>query len=390
MYLLLNPTGKSGTDAMNHWGLPCTEVREPGFGVANGHPTRLSPSCSSWPVLLNLAGALAFEQGGLRGVISCHESTLLVAAYLRAQLQVPGPSFDQVLPFVHKLAMKSTLRAAGLPVADHALATRQTLLDATADVVLKPVLGASCIGTERLDPDQAALVSRMDQCDVRLIEAALDLACEYHVDLVVEGCVARLVSVSRYLCPPLSARIRPLVGSGMLASTDPLAGSLGDMALQAVRALGRLNGVYHCEILETLAGERFIGEVAARPGGGPIRTAVMLSHGVDLMKEHLRLGLDDGDRAGVAAEPFPEQGRRVAWGIFRAPPGEIDHIHGLESVEASPGVLAVEQHLFPGDSIPIEAHPYTGVASVWAALDADDQLDVLLPALGSLVKVDLR
>ncbi len=366
-YLILNPNGKKVADILRSWQMEFVEVRE--GNAQSGDGAIAVSDASDWRALECVAARLHFERT-LRGVISCHESTMLGAAFLRAIFDLPGPSFDQTVPFVNKHVMKTRVAASGIPIAAHALLQRSRLEAVVDSVVVKPISSASCIGTRRYCASEARAISDAPPDGLHVLEEAIDVLTEYHVDSIFESGATRWVGSSRYLRPPISACGGAGIGSVLLDTNDPIHQTLTRLNSKVVQTLGLGDGVFHAEFMQSASGEIFFGEIAARPGGAGICSAVRYACGVDLQAEHLRISLHPEDRAAVAPCRLQPRcdGRYVGWVILPVRSGRIRSLTARAEIEARPSVITIEQHLQVGNRVEGEDHPYRGAYTVFLGL----------------------
>lgn len=364
-YLILNPNGKPIAGTLRAWPLDFVEIRE-----SAGPPgTIVLADMSDWRALERVAARVHFERP-LRGVVSCHESSMLAAAYLRAALALPGPTFDQTVPFINKHQMKHRVVAAGVRTPAHELLRRNLVEQLRAPVVVKPVAGASCIGTRLYSPAEARAALDAPPDGLRLVEEAASVVSEYHVDSVYERGEPRWVEASRYSRPPLAARDGTGIGSVLLDADEPVRRTLLELNARVLAAMPLQEGVFHAEFLELAGGELLFGEIAARPGGGGICAAVRHACDVDLMAEHLRLSLQPADRpATSAARARSALGKtRIGWLVLPVGSGRVRSLTPRSELTARASVVAIEQHVQVGELVSGEAHPYRGAYTLVLSL----------------------
>lgn len=367
MYLILNPNGKPVAQTLKSWGLSFVEVRETATSADAG--VVAVEHMDDWRALERLAAATHFESP-LRGVISCHESTMLAAAYLRESYGLDGAPIDYTIAFVNKHVMKKRAASGGIRVAEHELLSRAALNQLTEDRVIKPAVGASCIGTRRCGVLDAAALAVIPPASIHILERAVDVVAEYHVDTIIEQGAVRWSSVWKYFEPPLA--VREVGGSSFMIDSGVLDyPALEDANTRVLAALNARDGVFHAEFLKDATGHLIFGEIACRPGGGGIGGALRHAARIDLMAEHLRLSLDCVDRARIHYAPPPPQHRRMGWLVLPCAPGRIRRLTPRQRLESQESVVGVEQHFAVGDVVTGERHPYLGAYTVY--LDATDE-----------------
>ncbi|MEU9474361.1 hypothetical protein [Streptomyces sp. NPDC048191] len=222
------------------------------------------------------------------------EDDVLRAAEARTLFGIPGLGSATALRFRDKIAMKRLFDGLPVPaVPFREVRCCEDLYAAQEDlgtIVVKPRDGAGSVGV-RVLPDGPS-VRRACLEDPGLLTALHSgglMAEQYvagtvlHVDVLVDGGTAPLVSPSRYLSPPHRFRTDNL-GSVMLDPGSLRTKLLTDTAERFVANLPAGHGVHvlHMEFLEDARGALFAGEVACRTGGALIKNAVRHTYGVDL------------------------------------------------------------------------------------------------------------
>jgi hypothetical protein len=127
-----------------------------------------------------------------------------------------------------------------------------------------------------------------------IVESMLPLTGELHCDGYVEDGVVRYARVSRYLRPVLEYA-GAVFGSHTLPHGDPVAEAVQDLHARAISALGLTHGTTHLEVLD-VAGDLYVGEIAARPGGGGIRRMLQLRDRFDSREAMVRAALSESYR----------------------------------------------------------------------------------------------
>src|SRR5262249_31719570 len=118
-------------------------------------PVRFVPSVAD----LTAIRSAALELGRRRRidrVVSGTERTQQASGYVRSLFALPGMGYEQANVFSNKLAMKSVLRDAGLPVAEfRAVYSPGQMAAAAAElgwpVVIKPAVGQGTLNTYLVD-----------------------------------------------------------------------------------------------------------------------------------------------------------------------------------------------------------------------------------------------
>lgn len=252
--------------------------------------------------------ALASAEVVPDGVLTFGELSVPVVARVAARLGLPGNPVAAVDTARSKLRTREASERAGLPTPrSRRVRSLDELYAAATELgfpaVVKPELGASAIGTVRVDsfdslPDIYRVVrdavampshgSYFRAGNDLLLEQYLD-GVEFDVDLVLEDGQRVFSSVSQNW-PTAEPSFQE---TGLHCPPDhgskPV-GRLVELAVQTVQAFGFTGGVLHVEGKCTSAGPRIV-EVNARMGGGRIHQVVEAVWGVDLVEAHLRAAL---------------------------------------------------------------------------------------------------
>ncbi|MCL2728389.1 MAG: ATP-grasp domain-containing protein [Actinomycetia bacterium] len=346
-------------------------------------------------------------------VATIDEQCIVAAAHLRHLRGLPGLSVDAAHRYTDKHLMKSTLTAAGLPVAGHRLVHHADEIPAAAKalgwpVIVKPRAGAATWNTfvvrdethlkelvaggafDSRVPDITgrfhaghALDSLHGAQDGFLVEDFLDLTDEYWVDLYVHDGDVLLAAPGRYDQPLLRT-----VGSAsydtLLPPDHPEVPAVTKLARRAAAALGAQTGAVHCEILRTTDGRLHVGEAAARPGGGCITELTGLMYDFDVPATLAALAT--GQRPALPAAPRHPALTAV---MIAAPPGTVTQVASAQTVEQLPGVLAATINLRPGESVPATVGTVTGAGRILYRPRDLTQLDEEVAALRAALDIQV-
>ncbi|MFJ8047988.1 acetyl-CoA carboxylase biotin carboxylase subunit family protein [Streptomyces luteogriseus] len=319
------------------------------------------------------------DPAGFDVVWGIDEFTVVPAAVVAAAIGRPAHlPLDVSLRFRDKELQKRAVRAAGLPTARTAVATRFEDLAAEParglgwPRVVKPMAGAAAADTHRVDTAeelQARIGLLLESAAAQgpfLVEEYVE-GRELHLD----GCVrdGRLTAfgVSRYLQNCLDIRDGGVTGSYTLdAGRHPeLCVEAGRFALRCLQALGMRDGIFHMEVFEGPDGLVF-SECAARAGGGMITEGFEARYGVNLLTEQGRAV------AGLpAGEPVP--GDRVYGQLsVRPPAGTALAVPDTEELLQRPGVVDGRVEIVAGKPLPAMANTaQRGGIALLAAPDED-------------------
>lgn len=298
------------------------------------------------PQLLKAADAWMTD-ASTGAIVSTSESTMLVASFLRERYGLPGPSFESTVVGVNKLRMRqatsAVVKSARYWTPAQFLAQESIDID---DVVLKPLAASSARGVRLLSRSVAADALRSSK-KFMLVEEALAVDREFHVDGVVSNGAVEWVECSAYDRPVLRAR-EGTRWSTVLAHEDPLRPVLEDLAARVLAALGTTNSVFHMEFLQC-GDDVYFGEVGLRPAGTGIAQRLVLTTGADVWQAHVRAqcGLPTngfGPRRQGAATTGLIMARADRSGVAPPPaecikdlPGVVDTVEGRLAAGEKPG-----------------------------------------------------
>jgi hypothetical protein len=271
----------------------------------------------------------------VRGIIACHEQDLERAAALRQLLGLPGPQPEQVVQFRDKWEMKRRLRAAGIPVADHALLADGSVLEEFAHahglpVVVKPRRGSGSAGLCILR-DWSELAELAAQPPgvtgsgepTHMVEAFVS-GTLHHVDGLTLNGRAVTMWPFEYLFSP--AAFGTDQGARRDVALEPGDRRTAPLLRFAERVLAALapappDFACHLEVFRTRTGDLVLGEAAGRAPGAALREAHRVMHGIDPAEIAVRAEL--GFPVPEADELAP--GRRPLAGemLFMKRPGVV-------------------------------------------------------------------
>jgi hypothetical protein len=243
--------------------------------------------------------------GPVDELIALSEFTLEIAAKVREDLGIPGPTVDEVAVYRDKVRMKQVLDEAGIRVPRFATcsSTEQVRSFAAScgyPLILKPVGGAASIGVSRVD-NVAELDAALTTLDLAGYEIEEFIAGEiYHVDgFVDDDSRVTFQAVSRYINDCLSfARGTPL--GSVLMGLSPRRTLIEEFSQQVVSALGLRRLPFHLEVFITPAGDPVFLEIGGRVGGAEVPHLLYQVFGVNLYEMFLRV------LSGAPVPPAPK------------------------------------------------------------------------------------
>jgi biotin carboxylase len=313
------------------------------------------------------------------------EPYMLLAAWLRERLELPGLTVEQTVPFRDKERMKQLLDAAGLRTPWHVAAQTAEQVRAAAErvgypLIVKPVDGAGSADTYRVDSaaELEAILPMIRHLPQVSVEEFVD-GEEFTYDTICAGGQLLFENICQYHPRPLLTKVHEWISPITLALRD-----LDEPGLQGGRqlggavltALGFGDGFTHMEWYRKADGEVVFGEIGARPPGA--RT-------VDVMNY-----VTDADLFSAWAQAVtqgqitsPVERRYNAASIFKRAKGlgRITHYEGLDRLLAEYG-----EHVVAVDLLPIGAPRRD-----WrATLIADGMVIVRHPELAETLEMAQR
>ncbi|MEO7361090.1 MAG: ATP-grasp domain-containing protein [Gemmatimonadaceae bacterium] len=300
--------------------------------------------------------ALSGHIGKIDRCFGAYEQLQEPLAAVREKLGIPGLSSKAAANFRDKGRMKDALRAAGVPVAKHAVATtpeqaRAFVQEVGFPIVVKPPAGAGAIATNRVSDadDLEAMLASNPPSEQRpwLAEEFLH-GTEHSMETVSINGESVWHSLTRYEPTPLEVLEHPWIQWCVVLPRevdDPSFDDARKIVSHALNVLGMTTGVSHCEWFRREDGSVAISEIAARPPGAQITTLVSRAHDIDFVKAWARL---------MIFGTFEVPARKFAVGaayLRGQGSGRVRGIHGLDMVEREFGALVCDFRLpYPGQA----------------------------------------
>jgi biotin carboxylase len=279
------------------------------------------------------------------------EPYMLLAARLREELDLPGLTVAQTVPFRDKERMKQLLDAAGLRTPRHASTETVAGVWAAAErigfpLIVKPIAGGGAADTYRagsvteLD-DVLPMLRHVPQVSVEeFIEAE-----EFTYDTICAGGRVLFENISWYRPRPLLNKMHEWISPIDIALRDLDAPGLqGGRALGAavLKVLGFRDGFTHMEWYRKADGEVVFGEIGARPPGGRMVDLMNYATDADLFSAWA-----EAVTHGRISQPI-ERGYNAASIFKRAKgAGRITHYEGLNCLLAEFGAHVCAVDLLP-------------------------------------------
>lgn len=327
--------------------------------------------------LVDAIGILKRRHGDPARIIGVLEPLQVQLALARKAFGVPGTDPVTAELFRDKAKMKDRLRAAGIPVARHALlATRADAESFAREVgfpmVLKPPAGMGAKATFRVR-DLGELLSALGgmraSADNPVLGEEMVLGEEGSFDTVTVGGKARVASISNYLPTPLTVIENPWIQWCCVLPRDVSGSEYAEVrrvGVATIEALGLRDGFTHMEWFRRADGSIVIGEIAQRPPGANITRMIGLAYDVDPYRAWAKAVIEgsiDGEwerRYAVGCAFLRGMGRGRVRGVTGV--AKTQEAMGKWVVEAKlPTLGAPKNESYEGDGYVIVRDPHTEV-----------------------------
>jgi hypothetical protein len=327
------------------------------------------------------------------GVIVFSDGPLTLAAKVAAELGLPFHSPQAARLLTDKLAQRTALQAAGLPVPAFALARSGEVGEHFPfPAVLKPQVGTGSRDTfkvqsldqvteelARCDPDEEFILEEWLRDRTTQHSLAADLVS---VESVAHGGVVHHFAVTgRFpLAPPFRETGLFLPSDLSAADRDAVVAVAG----AAIDAMQVRHGFVHTELKMTPDGPRII-EINGRLGGG-ISGLVSRLGGPSLFEGAMRLAL------GKDLEPIPIfSWSPIAYYLYILPPPlatAVESVTGVQELRKMAGVDEAHFNRRPGDAVSSQESGHLGyVIRIDGMADSHAELAVLYEQITSAVEV---
>jgi len=276
------------------------------------------------------------------------EPYMMLAARLRQELDLPGLTVAQTVPFRDKERMKQLIDAAGLRTPGHEATETVAGVWAAAErlgfpLIVKPIAGAGSADTYRADSaaELDAILPMLRHVPRVSVEEFVD-AEEFTYDTICAEGRVLFENICWYLPRPLLTKLHERISPIQVALRDLDAPDLKDgraLGAAVLQVLGFRDGFTHMEWYRTADGEVVFGEIAARPPGARMVDLMNFATDADLFSAWAQ-----AVTRGRISQPIER--RYNAASIFKRAEGagRISHCQGLDHLLAEYGehVAAVE------------------------------------------------
>jgi biotin carboxylase len=276
------------------------------------------------------------------------EPYMILAARLREELDLPGLTVAQTVPFRDKEQMKQLLDAAGLRTPRHHATETVAGVWAAAErlgfpLIVKPIAGAGSADTYRADSaaELDAILPMLAHVPQVSVEEFID-GQEFTYDTICADGRVLFENICWYRPRPLLTRMHEWISPTTMALRDldlPDLQGGRELGGAVLKVLGFRDGFTHMEWYRKADGEVVFGEIGARPPGA--RTVDVMNYATDA---DLFTAWAEAVTRGEISQPIEH--RYNAASIFKRAKGSgrITHYEGLDRLLAEYGdhVAAVE------------------------------------------------
>lgn len=296
--------------------------------------------------------ALAKAVGPLDGLFGVLEQLQIPLAEARDACDIAGMNAATARGFRDKAKMKDVLRAAGVPVARHALiendADALTFADSVGlPIILKPVDGLGSKGTFRVSDSASmkrALKALRPSIDAPIQAEEFVVGSEQTFETVTIDGKPVWHSGTYYMNRPLEVLENPWMQYCVLLPKEddlPEFNAFLPTNTQALTALGMGTGLSHMEWFRRKDGSHVVSEVGARPPGVHIMPMMGMVNGVDFVDLWVRLMVHGTWPSNLK--------RKCAAGVcfFRGQGkgGHVASVSGLDKAQELAGTWVVDRKL---------------------------------------------
>ena len=242
--------------------------------------------------LIEAIGILKQRHGQPARIVGVLEPLQTQLALARQAHGVPGTDPETAELFRDKARMKDRLRAAGIPVARHALLATRADAERFAQsvgfpMVLKPPAGMGAKATFRVR-DLGELLGALQGMRASAAHPVLGeemvVGEEGSFDTVTVGGQARIGSISYYRPTPLTVIENPWIQWCCVLpreASGPANDEVRRVGVRTIEVLGLRDGFTHMEWFRRRDGSIVVGEIAQRPPGANITRIIGLAYDVD-------------------------------------------------------------------------------------------------------------
>jgi biotin carboxylase len=279
------------------------------------------------------------------------EPYMMLAARLRQELELPGLTVAQTVPFRDKERMKQLIDAAGLRTPRHEATETVAGVWAAAErlgfpLIVKPIAGAGSADTYRADSaaELDAILPMLRHVPRVSVEEFV-IADEFTYDTICADGRVLFENICWYLPRPLLTKLHERISPIQVALRDLDASDLKDgraLGAAVLQVLGFRDGFTHMEWYRKADGEVVFGEIAARPPGGRMVDLMNFATDADLFSAWAQ-----AVTRGRISQPIERHYNAAS--IFKRAEGvgRISRYEGLDHLLAEYGEHVVAVELLP-------------------------------------------
>ena len=298
-------------------------------------------------------------------ILGALEQLQVPLAVVRARFGIEGLDLESALNFRDKGRMKTVLRQAGVPCANHGTASSATEASLIAErlgfpLVGKPPAGAAAANTLRISSAEelkSYLVKMPPTESNPLLLEEFVVGEEHSFDGV--SIAGELVwhSLTHYAPGPLAVLENPWIQWTVLLPREvdhPRYDDVRRVGAKTLKALGMKTGLSHMEWFRRSDGSIAVSEIAARPPGAQFTTLISYAHDTDFYAAWAELMIFERFRS-------PERSYAAGIAYLRGQgTGRVARIHGLDEVQRRYGSMAVEVQLPRAGQLPASSYEGDG------------------------------
>jgi hypothetical protein len=298
-------------------------------------------------------------------ILGALEQLQVPLAGVRERLGVEGLDADSALNFRDKGRMKTVLRAAGVPCANHGTASCPSeALEIAArlgfPIVAKPPAGAAAINTLKISSpgELGDYLEKMPPRESRpLLLEEFVVGEEHSFDAISIAGEVVWHSLTHYSPGPLAVLENPWIQWTVLLPREidhPQYDDVRRVGTKTLQALGMKTGLSHMEWFRRSDGSIAVSEIAARPPGAQFTTLMSYAHDKDFYAAWSEL---------MVFDRFEAPKRAFAAGIayLRGQgSGRVVRIRGLDAVQRQFGSMTVEVQLPKPGQLPASSYEGEG------------------------------
>ncbi|MQX98052.1 ATP-grasp domain-containing protein [Sinorhizobium medicae] len=283
----------------------------------------------------------------IAGITSARETSYAIAGKLCQHFGLPGPNPASIERCCDKFTQRRLLAGAGIPIPDYRLATNAAEVEIAAaeiglPVILKPVAGSGSRGVrlcrtfEEVAEHTTYLLGGTHVSSPRILVEEFAQGPYYTADTMGNEVIA--IGAGDFGPPPHFVYREYTFPAAL---TDDEHKRIAEISLSCLRALDLGWGPANIELRWTESGPIVI-EVNPRLGGTPDPQLIQLAHGVDLVRQHIKLVI--GGKWDLRRRHSQTASVRFLLPDYD---GTLDWIDGDTQASDVPGVVDVKWYVEP-------------------------------------------